>query len=177
MRRCDFRPPLPPRFVTFAWRYPTVRLCSLPRSPTPAARPGAFGFGSPTPTAVDSETAGALRFLGNPPVPVPCSRTPAGPRTPGHDGVSAWPPLWQKRRLPRFANFGAQSHGFSTRCLRFVRWVAHTRTQDSLLVAGQALPGGIRTRRIPTNSAMLNTSLPLLPSFSWRNPRPLFRSC
>src|SRR5258707_229877 len=50
----------------------------------------------------------------------------------------------------RFGNFGAEWHGFSTGCLRFVRWVAHTRTQDSLLVAGQALPGGIRTRRIPT---------------------------
>jgi len=40
-------------------------------------------------------------------------------------------------------NFGAQWHGFGTSCLRFARWVPHTRTQDSLLAAGQALPGGI----------------------------------
>ena len=68
----------------------------------------------------------------------------------GHFAASTRSPCAERRRLHAIGNFGAEWHGFSTGCLRFVRWVAHTRTQDSLLVAGQALPGGIRTRRIPT---------------------------
>src|SRR3954463_11412689 len=38
-------------------------------------------------------TAGPPRFLGNPCVPMPCSWTPVGPRTPGPCGASTWPPL------------------------------------------------------------------------------------
>jgi hypothetical protein len=37
---------------------------------------------------------------------------------------SMLPPLFQQRRLQRFMNFGAQSRGFSTCCLRFKNGVA-----------------------------------------------------
>ena len=46
------------------------------------------------------------------------------------------------------------------------------RTQDSLPAAGQALPDGLPTRRVPM-SGFVSVSLhlsPPLPSFAWRNP-------
>ncbi len=39
--------------------------------------------------------------------------------------------------------FEAQSHSFSTGCLRFAGWVTPPTTQDSLPVAGSALPDGL----------------------------------
>ncbi len=41
------------------------------------------------------------------------------------------------------ATFEAQSHGFSTGCLRFAGQVTLATTQDSLPVAGSALPDGL----------------------------------
>ena len=65
MERSDSLPPVPPRFVAFAWRYLGRTRVSLPRPPSaPAAglelvtrylRPG-----------LTEETAGPPRFLGNP---------------------------------------------------------------------------------------------------------------
>jgi hypothetical protein len=54
-----------------------------------------------------------------------------GPRTQHDEGST------------RCGNFGAEWHGLGTGCLRFVRRITPDTTQDSLLVAGQALPGGI----------------------------------
>jgi hypothetical protein len=54
---------------------------------------------------------------------------------PGHYDTSAWPLLCPQQRLPRINSaFEAQSHGFRTRCLRFVRRVA---TQDAKLASGR----------------------------------------
>ncbi len=48
------------------------------------------------------------------------------------------------------------------------------RTQDSLLVAGQALPDGICTRRVPTKSFRDDSCVTSpLPKLSWRRLRPL----
>src|SRR3954451_25405870 len=46
------------------------------------------------------ETAGPPRFLGDPCVPLPCSQTPVGPRTPGPYGASTWPPLIATTNAP-----------------------------------------------------------------------------
>jgi hypothetical protein len=63
---------------------------------------------------------GSHRFLSGPPVPLPCSRTPAAPY-----GSATISPFWfcprtrknEGRNIHR--NFEALSHGFNTRCLRF----------------------------------------------------------
>jgi hypothetical protein len=47
-------------------------------------------------------------------------------------------------------NFEAQSHGLRPRCLRFAGALAVPPTQDSLLAGGQPLPGGSRTRWVPS---------------------------
>jgi hypothetical protein len=45
--RCDFLPPIPPHFVSFVWRYHSVRLCSsLLADPTPVSRPGSLRSGT-----------------------------------------------------------------------------------------------------------------------------------
>ena len=61
------------------------------------------------------------------PVPLPRSPTPAEPTTPRLLTVSPMlPPRFPRRRLQRFMNFGAQSRGLGTRCLRFTSDVATT---------------------------------------------------
>src|ERR1700689_1199085 len=80
MRRSDILPPFPPRFVVLRLAVPLrAPVFVSPHGPTPTARPGAFGSGSPTPVGYGLETAGPPKFLGNPHVPMPCSPTPAGP--------------------------------------------------------------------------------------------------
>jgi len=70
-------------------------------------------------------------------------------------GVPAWapsvstalrfrlPPSPQRRPPPPCSYFGAPSHGLSARCLRLALESCLPKTQDSLQVAGQALPGGL----------------------------------
>jgi hypothetical protein len=57
-------------------------------------------------------------------------------------GAPVLPPLVRPRRPQLQVNFEADSHGFSTRCLRFqIRLSLHW--QDSLPVGGEPLPDGI----------------------------------
>ena len=60
---------------------------------------GALVIRAPEPE-LSVETDGSPRFPGTPHVPWPCSPTPAGPGTPGHCGVSAWPPRLTSTRAP-----------------------------------------------------------------------------
>ena len=71
------------------------------------------------PDSIDVETAGRPKFLGNPDVPAPCSQTPARPTLPGHTVGRHGPTHSVPRGLSTRGNFGAQSHGMGTRCLRF----------------------------------------------------------
>ena len=52
-----------------------------------------FAIRSPHPDESAGRQAGPPKVPGQPAVPLPCSSTPAGPNTPGHRDVSAWPPL------------------------------------------------------------------------------------
>ena len=61
------------------------------------------------------------------PVPLPRSPTPAEPTIPRLLTVpSMLPPLFPRQGLQRLMNFGAQSRGFGTCCLRFTSDVATT---------------------------------------------------
>jgi hypothetical protein len=100
MRRCDslrtvtagflrVDPPLPLRLR---------RSSSLRSGPTPAWGQGArCGH----PHAASGGVAGRPKFLGNPPVPMPCSPTPAGPEPPGLTVVGRGPPTYQTEGCPR----------------------------------------------------------------------------
>ena len=118
--RYDFLPPLSPHFVSFAWRYHgSIRLVSsLPPSPNAERRAWGWLPGIPFRDFLPWRRQDLPRSWGTPIVPLPCSSTPAelacqavathqrGPRL-DHDEGS------------RIATFEAQSHSFSTGCLRF----------------------------------------------------------
>jgi hypothetical protein len=114
-----------------ALRLPTVPFAALRclrlaipplrRSLRPAASTrdrGYRGVGVPGPEPeLSVETDGPPRFPGTPPVPWPCSPTPAGPITPGHHGVSARSPLLTRTRTPAMIFRGSiarPGHSLST---------------------------------------------------------------
>ena len=103
-----------------------------------------------TPAFKEMETTGSPRFLENPDVLLPCSLTPAGPT---HQAIT------MRRHGPRsqyvegsqqLINFGALSHGFGTRCLRFARWVARTGRKTRFWVLAKLSQAGLTTRRVPS---------------------------
>ena len=122
MRHCDFLTVVSPRFVSFAWRYPgasAVRPRAVPDA-RPADRSGVCWAGcswagllqgtarisqvpgEPSwPFALFSDPGGTGCALGT-----NCQRTRRGPR------------IEPRRRAPTNADFGAQSHGIWSGCLR-----------------------------------------------------------
>ena len=96
------------------------------------------------------ETSGPLRFPGNPGGHCPCSSTPAGSGRLSGPRVSCLtrPPRMSSTKAPHVFSF----RGSMTRPLTWLSTLRRvdcpTTTQDSLLAAGPALPGGIRTRRV-----------------------------
>ena len=80
MRCSDFLPPVPPRFVSFTWRYHPSARVSLALRPS-AAADGSPGVGHPVPPAGKRQwkRQDLLRSWGTPIVLLPCSPTPVGP--------------------------------------------------------------------------------------------------
>ncbi len=123
------------------------------------------------------ETTGPPRFLEDPHVDMPCSSTPAGPNLPGQLRASTRPPLMQRRGRPASSNFGAQSHGLSTRCLRFVGRVTPVpRKTRFRLVANLYRAGFVPAGSHRKVSEYVSTYHPPFPGFAWRNARPLLRA-
>jgi len=109
-------PSFPPRLITRDGYCP-MRLRSLPWT---RRRSRAWSFRVWQPLAnYGQRRTDTLKFPGSPSVPLPCSQDPGRTVASGHT---------TQRRGPRYSDdegshddaaFGAQSHGFSTRCLRF----------------------------------------------------------
>ena len=148
-KRYDFLPPIPPRFVAFAWRY--LGFTRYVRSSTDECAAKAWSW-SPGISGRDfsEETTGPPKFLGNLNCPfahVPIRRRQDCLHQTVHS-AAAWPLVEQKQRLPRKvfrSSIAWLSDSLST--LRRTGYPATT--QDSLPAAGQALPDGLSTRRIP----------------------------
>ncbi len=148
-KRYDFLPPIPPHFVAFVWRYLGCTRCVRSSADECTAEawswsPGVSGRGFPR------KRAGPPKFLENPHDPsAHVQSTPAGLLAPDHYGAAAWPPVCEKRRLPRKVfrrSIAWLSDSLST--LRSADFSSPT--QDSLPAAGQALPDGLSTRKTPT---------------------------
>jgi hypothetical protein len=92
---------------------------------------------------------GNPKFLGNLDCPFAhVQSTPAGLLAPDHYGAATWPLVEQKQRLPR--KVFRSSIAWLPDWLSTLRRTGHpATTQDSLPAAGQALPGGLSTRKIP----------------------------
>ena len=63
-------------------------------------------------------------------------------------------------------NFGAQSHGPLTRCLRFAGWITPPPRKTRFRMAGQPFRAGLITRWVQTKG--FRSSHPPFPSFTWR---------
>jgi len=93
-----------------------------------------------------------------------CSNpTPAGLLAPDHYGAAAWPLVQQQQRLPR-KDFRS-SIAWLSDSLSTLRRTGHpATTQDSLPAAGQALPDGLSTRKVPTKGFKVVSLHLILPS-------------
>jgi len=167
-------PPISPRFVAFAWRYHAcdaafrVRPFAAPATPHyTGGGPGVCYAGCPIP-ALNVETTGLPRFLGNPSASMPCSSTPAGSAGPGlysptdaafrsRKGVGSRDDKFFRGSITRPA------HSLST-----LRSRDYSRTtQDSLPAVGQLCRAGLATRWVPLQG-LASHHAPPCPGFAWR---------
>jgi hypothetical protein len=168
-KRYDILPSVPPHFVSFAWRY--LAFTRSVRSPADECAAEAWSW-SPGDSGREfhEETTGAPKFLGNPDCPFAhVQSTPAGLPAPDHCGAAAWPLVCQQQRLPR--RVFRRSIAWLSDWLSTLRSAGYpVTTQDSLPAAGQALPDGLCTRRVPLKSfRVASLHLILLSQASWRN--------
>ncbi len=162
-RRYDLLPPVPPHFVSFAWRYlGCTRWCSLLGGRV--HRQGLELVTRYLQPGISEETTGSPRFLG-PQVSVRhVQSTPAGPQAPDRYGAATRPLVSEEQGLPR--KVFRRSIAWLSDWLSTLRSAGYPRpTQDSLPAAGQALLDGLSTRRVPMRGFGVSaTSHPPLPS-------------
>src|SRR6267142_611742 len=107
-KRYDFLPTVPPRFVTFAWRYLSLHsLCSLLGGRVPRQGPELVSPVSPAGNSAE-ETTGSRKFLGNLDCPFAhVQSTPAGRL---HQTITVQPrgPWYEKSRGSHERPFDAQ---------------------------------------------------------------------
>ena len=90
-----------------------------------------------------------------------CSVDAGRTAAPNHCGAAAWPLVCEKQRLPR--KVFRRSIAWLLDWLSTLRSAGYPRpTQDSLPAAGQALPDGLSTRKIPLKGFRV-VSLHLIP--------------
>ena len=91
------------------------------------------------------ETTGSPRFLGNPDDHCPCSSTPVGPIARCEPIVSATDaaPAYVHGEGSELLSFSGLNRTAFDLAVYASQWQSPAPTQDSLLAAGPALPGGI----------------------------------
>ena len=119
--RYDSLPLVPPHFVSFAWRYHSLRLSSfLPSGSTSALGPGGSWYRHLPRRSLKNGNDRASHVPGEPRLCLCPALRPRQDRS--HQatlGAPARPPLRPRRRLLQVVSLEAQSHGLGTRCLRF----------------------------------------------------------
>jgi hypothetical protein len=104
---------------------------------------GRWGSAAPGPTWFAMESSRSLRFLGNPRVCSPCSRTPAGSPPPGRYGGGTRPTRSLTPWAPAIISISGLNSTAFTLAVYASQPGSPQSTQDSLPVVGQTLPGGI----------------------------------
>ena len=166
MKHSDFLPPLPRRFVSFASRY---RRCALGFAPADARRtsPRARGYSPDSPNRFIDGDDRTSQVPGGPHYERALLFDPGGTSALGHYRASMLPSANLDGVGSREnRNFGAQSHGPLTRCLRFAGWVAPPPRKTRFRMAGQPFRAGLATRWVPTKG--FRSSHPPFPGFAWR---------
>jgi len=169
-RRYDFLPPVPPHFVAFVWRY--LRVHSF--SSLPGGRVHRQGLELVTRYLQSGIRRGTNRVLpsswGTSVIRLPCSSpTPAELLTSDRCDAAAWPLVCKKQRLPR--KVFRSSIAWLSDSLFTLRGVSYlSTTQNSLPIAGQALPDGISTRKVPLEGfKVVDYISSPFPKLAWRN--------
>ena len=148
--RYDFLRFIPPHFVFLRLAVPRSHHFFTPRGPgCQSHRLGGLLVRLTRNAAYSVEITGSLTFLGNLSCAFALLSDPGRPSVPGLYGTPTRPPLRPRRgRLHCYfrGSITRLQHSLST--LR--RMGRPTTTQDSLPAAGQALPDGIRTRKVPS---------------------------
>ena len=169
MECSDSWSPVPPHFVSFAWRYRACARASLPAAAS--APPPGLGCSTGCPSRLScAETTRSPRFLGSPPVCMPRSLTPASSSRPAVLGVSTRPSIF----LTMSALAGTISRGSITRPAHSLctlrRADRSATTQHAVPAGGQPLPGGLEypLGSIERFLRFRLTSLPPFPGFAWR---------
>jgi hypothetical protein len=165
MRCSDSPPPVPPRFVAFAWRYPGRIRVSFPRPPdAPAA--GLELVTRYLPPGRCREDGGASQVPRGTSVNVPCSPTPAGSHAPGHCGAATRPSVNLTTSAPAMMAISGLNH--TARSLAVYASQRRLPGRHARLAPGcwPALPDGAGYPQGPNER--FPRSLPPFPSFSWR---------
>ena len=142
-RRYDFLSPVPPHFVTFAWRYRGAHLVG-----SISAHPDANDADLELVTRCSSRDIPRRRqdlpsSWGTRCTVCSCSPTPAGPRCPTTIDIATRPPTYTRRRLPAFIIISRLNSTAFRLAVYASQEQSPVTTQDSLPAAGQALPDGI----------------------------------
>ena len=148
-KRCDFLPPVPPHFVSFAWRYLGCTRCFRSLADECAAKAGSWSPGISCREFAEERT-GFSQVPGEPQLPVcTCSNpTPAGLRAPDHTVPQRGP--WSSKDRGSHEWVFRRSIAWLPDSLSTLRRASYPNsTQDSLPVAGQALLDGLSTRKVP----------------------------
>ena len=164
-RHCDFLPPIPPRFVAFAWRYHGTTHVSLP----PPLRAVASGLGLvaryPRPGSLPWRRQDLPSSWGTSTPVCTCSQTPAGRDLPDRFQDARAAPALRTTRAPALRTIsGLNSMAFglavyASRCqLPFT-------AQDSLPGAGQALLDGLYPQGPITRFQIMSCDFSPCPSF------------
>ena len=179
MRCYDSRPSIPPCFVSFAWRYHPRPCASLPST-----------------TRVTSKGRGLVLIASLSPWRLFSDGNDRASHVPGEPRLCLCPALrprqdrshqacTMRRRGPRSkqdegsheANFGAQSHGLGTGCLRFAGWIAPPPRKTRFRLPARLYRTGLATRRVPTKgfrvTQVISSSFPKLRGASFVSQKRL----
>src|SRR5471032_1591458 len=168
-------PSFPPRLITRDG-YRPMRLRSLPWT---RRRSRAWSFRVWQPHAnCGQRRTDTLKFPGSPSVPLPCSRDPGRTAASGHTTQRRGPRSSDSEGSHDQTAFGAQSHGFSTRCLRFAPRLSPSDARLASAV-GQLYGAGLQPAGLLRKvSSTFPTSHSPLPDLLDATPRlPLIMRC
>jgi hypothetical protein len=171
MERCDSLRTVTAGFLIV--RRPLPRRCACLRHSTQARRrPGARSIAVRLPRRRHAGgVAGRPKFLGNPPVPMPCSPTPAGSDPPGLTVVRRGPRSTNAEGYPRVCqsrgSIARPQHALST--LR--PGPCRTGRKTRFWLPARLYQVGLVTHRVPSKGFgdVLVYIRPPFPGLSWRN--------
>ena len=129
----------------------STRLVSfLPSPPNAKRRARSCSPGISCREFLCAETTGSPTFLGDHHCAFALLFDPGGGDAPGHYGTTLLSSRLTKPKTPALPTFEAQSHGFSTRCLRLAVPVTRSPPKTRFRLLARLYRTGLITRMVPT---------------------------